>query len=259
MEYAVEFEHYGLTSGFTTPLHDVSFRVRPGESLGLIGPAGSGKTMLLHVISQIIWDSAYEPDGIQQTGKCQILGYQVTPRRPTLPTLEILQSKTAMVGENSAWLPLSIAENFEMSQIIAGKEVVPYLDLLESMPLSNRHRAQMSALAELLPNQVEPPLLQHLAILRALWKKPALLLLDEPFVRLDPVLLKQTESLILSMADQTALVWATNDLYQASRVTDVTLFILHGRVMECTPTPQFFTNPATREAENFIAGRDDDL
>lgn len=259
MEFAVQFKNYGLTAGFTSPLRNVNFEVRPGESLGLIGPAGSGKTMLLHVISQMIWESAFEPEKITQSGSCHILGFEVTPNRPTSTALEMLQTKTAIVCENSAWLPLSIAENFELSQVIAGKEVVPYLDILESVPLSNRQRAQMSALAELLPNQVEQPLLQHLAILRALLKKPALLLLDEPFVRMDPVLLKQTENLILNLAEKAAIVWATNDLYQASRVTDMTLFILHGQVMECTPTPKFFTHPATREAENFIAGRDEDI
>lgn len=259
MECAVEFESYSLTSGFTSPLQEVTFALRPGESMGIVGLAGSGKTMLLHVMSQMIWDAAYEPESIRQSGRCQILGYQVTPRKPTLPTLEVLQARTALVSETSAWLPLSIAENFEMAQAIQGRVPSPYTQLVESLPVSPRHRAKLLALAELLPGQIESPLLQHLAVVRALLKRPALLLLDEPMMRMDPVLVKITENLILTMADQATIVWATNDLYQASRVTDLTLFMRYGRVLECTPTPQFFTNPKTREAESFIAGRDDEV
>ena len=82
-------------------------------------------------------------------------------------------------------------------------------------------------------------------------------MLDDAFLRMDPVMLKQTENLVLNMSEKTTLVWATNDLYQASRVTDWTLFMRHGTIVEYTQTAQFFTTPSTQEAENFIAGRDD--
>ena len=256
---ALNFKNYAVLSGFVSPLRGVTFSLRQGESMAIIGPAGSGKSMLLSVLSQTVWETAYEPSAVRQDGHATILGVEVSPAKPTLPLLQSLQSRTALVSEETAWLPLSIAENFDFTQRLLGlKDPRPYQDLLEALPLSSRNKAMMLALAELMPAQIEPPLLQELAVVRALMRKPELLLLDEPFVRMDPVLLRQTENLILSLAEETTLVWATNDLHQASRVTDQTLFMLHGSVVEFTPTPQFFTNPRSEEAEHFIAGRDVD-
>ncbi len=256
---ALGFRHYALHSGFLSPLRDVSFSLRAGESMAIIGPAGSGKSMLISVLGQTVWETAYEPRGITQSGFAEILGKTVTPERPGPSALAALQAHTALVSEQNAWLPLSMAENFDFSQRLLGEERPrSYHEILEALPLSSRNRAMMLALAELMPSQIEPPLLQELAVIRALLRQPRLLLLDEPFVRMDPVLLRQTENLVLEVAEHTTVIWATNDLHQASRVTDQTLFMLHGGVVEFTPTPQFFTNPKSREAENFIAGRDVD-
>ncbi len=257
---ALEFSHFTLSTGYQSPLIDLSFEVQTGESIGIVGPSGSGKSTLLKVMSQSIWDDSNHQNSVRLEGNCSILGFPVTPKKPTLPTLEILRSKTAFVGQNSTWLPVSIAENFALIQMLSGSEnPEPFENILESLPLSQRNRAQIFALAELMPTQIERPLLQQLAIIRALLRKPAFLLFDEPFLGMDPVLLRQTENLILNLAEKSTLIWATNDLHQASRVTDHILFMLHGRAIEYTSTPQFFTHPKSREAESFIAGRDDEF
>ena len=82
-------------------------------------------------------------------------------------------------------------------------------------------------------------------------------MLDDAFIRMDPVLVKNTEAILAAQGESLTLITATNDLHQASRMTDRILFLLDGRVVECTPTARFFTNPKTRQAESFIAGRDD--
>ncbi len=256
----ISFENYSLSVGFISPIRDLSFTIHEGESVAIIGPAGSGKSMVLSVIAQFIWemDNNLLLNSFKQTGGIKILGIPISSKKPHHEILKKISSQIALVSEKSAWLPVSIAENFALSQNLVGiKDILPFHQLIDTLPISYHNKALIDSLAELLPSQVELPFLQQLAIIRALLRKPKIFLLDDAFLRMDPVMLKQTEKLILNMSDKTTLVWATNDLYQASRVTDWTLFMRHGTIVEYTQTAQFFTNPSTQEAENFIAGRDD--
>lgn len=257
-EPVIELKDYALQSGFSALLQGIHLVLKPGESLGVVGPAGSGKSLLLKVISQSIWDKDLSGlESPQQTGECRVLGEIFGSRRPAHSSLSAVQRQMALVGETSAWLPISIAQNFEAVRVVSGLEQIPFEDFVESLPISNRNKAQLLSVSELLPNHVDQPLLQQLAILRALLRKPQLLMLDEAFTRMDPVLLKNTEAVLFSQSESLTFILATNDLLQASRLTDTILFLLDGRVVECTPTTRFFTNPKTRQAESFIAGRDD--
>ncbi len=256
----ISFENYSLSVGFISPIRDLTFTIHEGESVAIIGPAGSGKSMVLSVIAQFIWemDNNLLLNSFKQSGGIKILGIPITGKKPHHEILKKISSQIALVSEKSAWLPVSIAENFTLSQNLAGiKDILPFHQLIDTLPISHHNKALIDSLAELLPSQVELPFLQQLAIIRALLRKPKIFLLDDAFLRMDPVMLKQTEKLIINMSDKTTFVWATNDLYQASRVTDWTLFMRHGTIVEYTQTAQFFTNPSTQEAENFIAGRDD--
>ncbi|MEN9809996.1 MAG: phosphate import ATP-binding protein PstB [Pseudomonadota bacterium] len=254
----IELQNYALQSGYSALLQGIELSVTAGESLGVVGPAGSGKSLLLKVISQSIWDRNIS--GLEspiQTGHCRIFGETFAEKKPSSSTLSVLQRQMALVGDASAWLPVSIAQNFEAVRVVSGLERMPFEDFIDSLPISNRNKAQLLSVAELLASQIDQPILQQLAIIRALLRKPRLLMLDEAFIRMDPVMVKNTEAILLAQSESMTLISATNDLLQASRLSDKILFLLDGRVIECTPTTRFFTNPKTRQAESFIAGRDD--
>ena len=254
----VELKDYALQSGYSALLQGVDLLLNAGESLGVVGPAGSGKSLLLKVISQSIWDK--DLSGLEnptQTGKCQIFGEGFGQHRPARSVLAALQRQIVLVSESSAWLPVSVAQNFEAVRIVSGLEEMPFEQFIETLTVSARNKAHLLSVSELLPSQVDQPLLQQCAILRALLLKPRLLMLDEAFTRMDPVLLKNTEEVLFNQVENLTLILATNDLQQASRLTDSILFLLDGKVMERTATTRFFTNPSTRQAESFVAGRDD--
>ncbi|MEN9825909.1 MAG: phosphate import ATP-binding protein PstB [Pseudomonadota bacterium] len=254
----IELKNYALQSGYSALLQGIELSVDAGESLGVVGPAGSGKSLLLKVISQSIWDRNIS--GLEspiQSGECKVFGEFFSDKKPSSASLSVLQRQMALVGDTSSWLPVSIAQNFEAVRIVSGLERIPFEDFVDSLPVSNRNKAQLLSVTELLASQVDQPILQQLAIIRAMLRKPRLLMLDEAFIRMDPVLVKNTEAILAEQSESLTLIIATNDLMQASRLTDRILFLLDGRVVECTPTTRFFTNPKTRQAESFIAGRDD--
>jgi len=96
---------------------------------------------------------------------------------------------------------------------------------------------------------------QKLAMARAWARGPEVLFLDEPTANLDPGSVREVESLIGQIrAGGTKIVMTTHNLGQAKRLGDEILFLSGGRLVERTPVDQFFTKPASAEADAFIRG-----
>ena len=96
---------------------------------------------------------------------------------------------------------------------------------------------------------------QRVALARAWALGPEVLFLDEPTANLDPGATRDVESLIGQIrAGGTKIVMTTHNLGQAKRLGDEILFLSHGRLMERTPVDEFFTKPASAEADAFIRG-----
>ena len=96
---------------------------------------------------------------------------------------------------------------------------------------------------------------QLLCLARALTVKPEVLLLDEPTSSLDPVATESIEGLIRNLIPSLTIVIVTHNLAQARRVSDRTMFLYQGRLVEHGPTSQVFENPAQEETAHYVAGR----
>jgi tungstate transport system ATP-binding protein len=96
---------------------------------------------------------------------------------------------------------------------------------------------------------------QRLALARAWALGPEVLFLDEPTANLDPGATRDVETLIGQIrAGGTKIVMTTHNLGQAKRLGDEILFLSQGRLMERSPVGEFFTKPASAEADAFIRG-----
>jgi len=96
---------------------------------------------------------------------------------------------------------------------------------------------------------------QKLAMARAWALGPEVLFLDEPTANLDPGATREVETIIGQIrASGTKIVMTTHNLGQAKRLGDEILFLSGGRLVERTPVDQFFTKPASAEADGFIRG-----
>ena len=82
-----------------------------------------------------------------------------------------------------------------------------------------------------------------------------MLLLDEPCSALDPIATGRIEELLLQIKDQLTVVIVTHNMQQAARVSEFTVFMLMGEMVEYGQTRKMFTQPADKRTEDYITGR----
>ncbi|MDB4886072.1 MAG: phosphate transporter ATP-binding protein, partial [Gemmatimonadetes bacterium] len=96
---------------------------------------------------------------------------------------------------------------------------------------------------------------QRLCIARALATAPHVLLLDEPTASLDPISTQKVEELVYGLRESMTVIIVTHNMQQAARVSDRTVFMLAGELVEVAPTRTLFTAPADSRTEAYITGR----
>jgi phosphate transport system ATP-binding protein len=96
---------------------------------------------------------------------------------------------------------------------------------------------------------------QRLCIARALATNPGVILLDEPTASLDPLSTQKVEELVYELRQSVTVVIVTHNMQQAARVSDHTVFMLAGELVEFAPTRQLFTAPRDSRTEAYITGR----
>jgi phosphate transport system ATP-binding protein len=96
---------------------------------------------------------------------------------------------------------------------------------------------------------------QRLCVARALAIEPEIILMDEPASALDPVATAKLEELIVRLKERYTIVIVTHNMQQAARISDVTIFLVLGELIECGKTSQLFTKPVQKMTEDYITGR----
>ncbi|HJA23960.1 amino acid ABC transporter ATP-binding protein [Limosilactobacillus coleohominis] len=186
-------------------LDDISFNVKDGEILTIVGPSGAGKTTLLRCITGL--ESA-------DSGDFLIDGQQFNPQ-----DLESSEAVMGVVFQDFNLFPhLSVLENLTLAPTMVLKQDPKIaeeraLDLLAQLGLKNKEH--------LYPYQLSGGQKQRVAIARALAMKPKILCYDEPTSALDPNLRDEVAKLILSLKEQgvTQLV-VTHDMEFAKKIAD---------------------------------------
>jgi phosphate transport system ATP-binding protein len=95
---------------------------------------------------------------------------------------------------------------------------------------------------------------QRLCIARTLALKPELLLMDEPTSALDPISTSRIEELILELKEQYTIVIVTHNMSQAARISDHSMFMYLGELVEFGDTKQMFTKPKDKRTEDYLTG-----
>ncbi len=240
------FSHY---FGAIQTLKNINLEVRRNEILGIIGPAGSGKSTFLRALNRLN-DLTY---GSRIEGTIKIDGQDIYA--PGTSIVE-LRRKLGMVFATPIPLPRSIYENVAFGAKMAGIKSKSELnelvtDCLVKTTLFEEVKDRLDSSATKLSGGQQ----QRLCIARILALKPEFILLDEPCSGLDPISTMKIEESLRQLKNEYTIILVTNNTKQAARVADRTAFFLNGELIEIGQTEKIFTTPADQRTNDYISGR----
>ena len=240
-----------LTLGFgqRTILQGISAEVRRGAVTALIGPTGSGKTTLLRTFNRM----NDKVSGYRHSGDVLLDGRSIWH-----PGLELmaLRRKVGMLFQRPNPFPMSIMDN-----VVAGVKAHRMASKSGLHTIAEQRLTEVGlwhAVHDRLkdsPFRLSGGQQQLLCLARALAISPDVLLLDEPTSSLDPMATESIEALVRTLVPDLTVIIVTHNLAQARRVSDSTVFLNKGRLVEHGDTQQIFEDPAQEETARYVTGR----
>ncbi len=231
-------------------LHEVNVVAKPRKVTAIIGPSGCGKSTLIRCMNRM----HEEVRGARVRGKVLFDGMDIYAS--DIDPVDV-RRRIGMVFQRANPFPtMSVFEN-----AVAGLRLGRKVSRSEL-----RGRAEGALRAAGLWEEVKDGLnepgaklsggqQQRLCIARALAVEPEVLLMDEPASALDPASTLRIEELIEELKRSYTVVIVTHNMQQAARVSDWTMFMLYGEVVEFGPTSKMFTKPDDKRTEDYVTGR----
>ncbi len=249
-DYAVNTNDFSFWYGSFQALNGLTLNIPAGKITALIGPSGCGKSTFLKCLNRINERAGQ----VSHNGSMQVFGHDIYHPSVALPEL---RKQVGMVFQKPNPLPLSIFENVVFGVKTHMKKVTTAeLNAMVESALTRvglwedlKDRLSKSALTLSLEKQ------QRLCIARLLPLKPKLLLLDEPCSALDPAGIEAIEGLIRDLKKDYSIIIVTHSMAQAKRVSDDTIFMYMGELVEVGTTKQVFESPKEPRTAAYIEGR----
>ena len=237
----IEIEHVSKWYGeHFQVLKDCTASVEKGEVVVVCGPSGSGKSTLIKTVNGL------EPF---QEGKIIVNGIDVGSPKTDLPKL---RRHIGMVFQQFELFPhLSIIDNLTLAQMkVLGRS----REEATERGLSLLNRVHLSEHALKFPGQLSGGQQQRVAIARALAMDPVCMLFDEPTSALDPEMINEVLDVMVQLAQEgMTMMVVTHEMGFARRVADRVLFMENGEILENAPTQEFFTQPESERAVQFLS------
>lgn len=236
----ISLENISKWYGEFQVLKNCSTTVNTGEVVVVCGPSGSGKSTLIKTVNGL------EP---VQEGKIFINDIELTNKATNLAKL---RSKVGMVFQHFELFPhLTILRNLTIAQVkVLGRSDAEARD----KALSLLERVGLLAHADKYPGQLSGGQQQRVAIARALCMDPIVMLFDEPTSALDPEMVNEVLDVMIELAyEGMTMMVVTHEMGFARKVAHRILFMDEGTIIEDTPKEQFFTDPQSDRAKDFLA------
>jgi glycine betaine/proline transport system ATP-binding protein len=232
-------ERFGCVLGVA----DVSLTIQPGEIFCVMGLSGSGKSTLVRHINGLIRPTAGD---VLVQGR-SILSLSASELRA------LRAEKIAMVFQNFALLPHrtvieNVAFGLELRRVKRAERLERAAKMLSLV--------QLSGWEERWPDELSGGMQQRVGLARALAGEPDILLMDEPFGALDPLIRRQLQDqfIELSRMMKKTTVFITHDLDEAMRVGTRIAIMRDGRVVQTGTPGEILANPADQYVADFTGG-----
>lgn len=222
---------------------DVSFDVMPGEIFCVMGLSGSGKSTLVRHINRLLEPTA---------GSIIVNGSDVMALSPAA-LRRYRNEHIAMVFQNFALMPhRSVLDNIAMPLEIRGVSKNQRLAIASR----NLSMVELDGWGNKFAHELSGGMQQRVGLARALASDPEILLMDEPFSALDPLIRRQLqdEFMKLSSVMKKTTVFITHDLDEAVRIGDRIAIMRDGRVVQVGTPEEIVMNPADDYVSEFVAG-----
>ena len=222
-----------------TILDGISFSVKKSEVIVIVGPSGCGKSTLLRCIN------ALEPI---QEGSITLDGDVIERNSKTLP---LLRQRIGMVFQSYDLFPhLTVLDNILLAPCKVQKRDK---EEVKQEAMSLLERVGLKEKAKSYPRELSGGQKQRVAIVRALCMHPEILLFDEVTAALDPEMVREVLDVMLDLAKQgRTMLIVTHEMQFARAIADRIIFLDNGKIVEEATPDEFFDNPKTGRAKQFL-------
>ncbi|AKF94460.1 amino acid ABC transporter ATP-binding protein [Brevibacillus sp. 7WMA2] len=235
----VKIENLHKAYGKLEVLKGISTSIKKGDVVAIIGPSGSGKSTFLRCMNML-----EEPT----KGQVMINGMDITNSKGNI---QEIRQKVGMVFQHFHLFPhMTVLQNLtyapikvkKLTKAVAEKKG---MELLERVGLADK--------AGVYPSSLSGGQKQRVAIARALAMEPEIMLFDEPTSALDPEMVKEVLEVMKSLANSgMTMAIVTHEMGFAREVADRVLFLDGGLLIEDASPQEFFTNPTSERARQFL-------
>ncbi|MBM7687897.1 glycine betaine/L-proline ABC transporter ATP-binding protein [Enterococcus ureilyticus] len=228
-------------TGATVGVYDVNFEVEEGEIFVIMGLSGSGKSTLIRLLNRLI-----EP-----TSGNIFIDNQDISKLDKEGLREVRRNKMSMVFQNFGLFPhRTILENTEYGLEVRG---VPKEERTAKAEQALEN-SSLLAFKDQFPNQLSGGMQQRVGLARALANDPEILLMDEAFSALDPLIRREMQDELVDLQENVkkTIIFITHDLNEALRIGDRIALMKDGQIMQIGTGEEILTNPANDYVRTFV-------
>lgn len=230
-------------TGLTIGIENANFSVRQGEVFVIMGLSGSGKSTLIRCLNRLIEPTKGE---IYLDGT-DLLGMNKQQLR------NVRRTKMSMVFQNFALLPnRTVAANAEYGLEVQGVDKT----LRRQKAVQALQMVGLDEYENSLPDQLSGGMKQRVGLARALANDPEILLMDEAFSALDPLIRSDMQDELLELQDRMkkTIIFITHDLDEALKLGDRIMLMKDGKTVQIGTAEEILSNPADDYVQRFVRG-----